>query len=422
MENKNEIISKANFCLGCINKPCSDGCPLGNDTEGFISLVKNEKFEEAYRLLCNTTAMPAICGRICPHSKQCQGSCIRRFKFDPVEIGEIEAYVGNLAIKNGWKFYNNENIVTDKKVAIVGGGPAGLTCAAFLARNGVNVTIFEKHNYLGGLLVHGIPDFRLDRKVINDTISKILERNIEVRLNSELGKDFSLNDLEKEFDAMFLSFGGNVHNKMGISGENLTNVFGGNEFLENNIKLNLAGKTAYVCGGGNVAMDTSRTLKRQGCKKVVVVYRRSENEMPAERKEIEDAKKEGVEFLFQHNIVKINGEKEVQEIELIKTELIKKEGDTRLSPVNIEGSNYTLPADYVFMALGSQTEESLVKNLDLVLSKYNQIVIDENCKTSNPKIFAGGDNSSFKKTGTVAWAARAGRNASEEILRFLNLK
>ncbi len=421
MSESQAIINKAKECLNCPTKPCRNGCPLGNDTAGFIRLAKEQKYKEAYKLLCKTTLLPALCGKVCPHSKQCQGSCVKRFKFKPVEIGEIEAYIGALAIENNWKICETPKPKTNKRVAIVGGGPAGLTCAGFLAMSGVNVTIYEKHSYLGGLFVHGIPDFRLNKELVQKTIDKILELGIEVKYNSELGKNITLENLEKNYDAILLSFGANISSKMNIEGENLSGVFGGNEFLENNTKLNLAGKTIIVSGGGNVAMDVSRTLKRQGAQNVIVVYRRSEAEMPAERKEIEDAKLEGIEFLFQNNIVKILGKDSVSGVELIKTELVKKEGETRLSPINIEGSNYTLPADFVFMAVGSSAEKNITTNLDLETNKYGNIVVNENLQTTNPKIFACGDLAVYKKTGTVAWAARAGRDASEEILKFLNI-
>lgn len=420
--SENDVIKqKTDYCLNCPTKPCSNGCPLGNDTAGFIKLAKEQKFYEAYKLLCNTTVLSSLCGLVCPHSKQCEGNCVRRFKSSPVEIGDIEAYIGKLAIQNDWKILDNLVKSTGKSVAIVGGGPAGLTCAAFLANAGVNVTIFEKHDELGGLFVYGIPDFRLNKNLVKDTISKIIELGVNVKLNMELGKDFSLNVLTDNFDAVFLSFGANIHCKMNVDGEETYGVFGGNEYLENKTRLELNGKTVIVCGGGNVAMDVSRTLKKQGAEKVFVVYRRSEKEMPAELNEIAEAKNEGVEFLFQNNIVKIIGETKVEAVELIKTELIQKEGDTRLSPVNISGSNYTILTDYVFMALGSKPEEKIILESGLETNKYGNIVIDENCRTSNPKVFAGGDISTYKKTGTVAWAARSGRDASLNILKFLGI-
>lgn len=421
MTNQKDISELAGECLNCPAKPCSLHCPLSNDTAGFIKLAKEQKFFEAYRLLSKTTVLPAICGTVCPHEKQCEGGCVKRFKSLPVKIGEIEAYIGNLALANGWSFYPETLPQTDKKVAVVGGGPAGLTCAAFLSRAGVNVTIFEKYNYLGGLLVHGIPDFRLNRNTIQKTIENIISENIEVKLKYELGKNLSLKELEKNYDAVFISIGANVSSKMNVEGETLDGVFGGNEFLEKHLKLELAGKTAVVNGGGNVAMDTARTLARQGAK-VYVVYRRSEAEMPAEKKEIADAKNEGIEFLFQNNIVKILGKERVSGVELIRTELIQKPGETRLSPVDIEGSNYTFSADYVFLAIGSKPDTMLMNTLGLNLDKNSRLAISETLQTSHPKVFAGGDIASGKNIGTVALAARSGRDASESILEFLGIK
>lgn len=413
MTNK-EILEKANYCASCIKKPCRQGCPLNNDITGFIKLIKEEKYKEAYQLLTETTVLSAICGKICPHEKQCKGSCVKRIAFTPVEIGDLESFIGDMAIENGWNIAEEKIIKGNKKVAVVGGGPSGLTCAAFLAKNGVNVTIYEKHNYLGGILQHGIPEFRLDKKLVNEVIQKILDLGIETKLNQELGKDFSIQELEKKYDAIFLGFGANISSKMRIEGEELQGVYGGNELLENGNHPDYVGKTVVVSGGGNVAMDVSRTIKKMGAKRVIVIYRRSEKEMPAERKELLEAQEEGIEFLFQNNILKILGDKKVQKIECIKTELKSKEGETRLSPVNIDGTNYYIDADYVIMAVGSNAEEQITSTLGLELSSNGKIHIDDNGKTSKKNIFSGGDVAGTKST--VAWAARAGRNAAYSIL------
>lgn len=417
MEKIKELV---NQCYGCVNKPCQSGCPLGNDTTGFIKLMKEEKYKQAYELLCQTTVLQPICGRICPHTKQCQGSCIRRFKADSVEIGKLEAFVGDLAIKNNWKIPKNSDVKQNKKIAIIGSGPSGLTCAAFLAKDGYDVTIFEKGKNLGGIIEHGIPDFRLEREVLQSTIDKILELGIKVELEKELGKNLKLEDLKENFDAIFLGFGANVSSKMNIEGEEKEGVYGGNELLEYKNFPNFKDKKVAVIGGGNVAMDTSRTIKKLGAKEVTVIYRRSEQEMPAEEKEIEDAKQENINFLFQTNILKILGESKVEKIECIKTKLIKKEGETRLSPVNIENSNFVLGMDYVIMAVGSKVEEKLVNSLNLEVTKYGNIKVDENSMTSEEKIFAGGDLIGTKST--VAWAARSGRNAAYAIEKYLKNK
>lgn len=411
-----EIRAKAEYCLNCKLKPCQSACPLGNDTAGFIKLVKEDKLKEAYELLLETTVLQPVCSRICPHDKQCQGSCVRGIKQTPVSIGDMEAYVGDLAIKNDWKI-NKKAEAKNKKVAVIGGGPTGLTCSAVLARNGYQVTIYEKHDQLGGIMSHGIPDFRLDREVLQKTVDKILELGIEAKLNAELGQDYTLDSLLQEYDAVYLGFGANISSKMGIEGESLEGVLGGNELLENNTHPDYTGKTVIVSGGGNVAMDTSRTVKRLGAKRVIVVYRRSRAEMPAEKKEIEEAMEEGVEFFFQNNIIKICGEKKVEKIECIKTELVQKEGETRLSPVNIEGSNFFIDADYVIMAVGSKPEANLLEKLNLELDRWGRIKIDENSMTSKKGVFAGGDVTGTK--ATVAWASRSGRDAGYSIIKYL---
>ena len=411
-----EIREKTEYCLNCKVKPCSNkGCPLNNNIPEFIKQIKEEKYEDAYYTLCETTVLESICGKICPHEKQCQGSCIRGIKGEPVSIGRLEAYIGEMAIKNGYKIPKNQDEKLEKlKVAVIGAGPAGLTCSAFLAKKGVNVTIYEKYDYLGGLLVHGIPEFRLKKEDVRQAIDKILELGIDVKYNQELGKNLSLEELEKSYDAIFLAIGANVSTKLGVDGENLDGVYGGNELLEYKNHPNYEGKVVIVNGGGNVAMDVARTINKMGAKKVYVTYRRSRAQMPAENKEVEDAINEGVEFLFQNSITKIIGNNSVEKVELIKTELIQKPGETRLSPVNIENSNYEIKADIVVMAIGSKPEE-FVRNLGLELDKWGKIKVDENGKTSNPKIYAGGDLAGYN--GTVAWAAKFGRIVADAIIQ-----
>ena len=416
MKDIKVIKEKSNYCLSCKNKPCTKGCPLGNNITDFINYIKQEKYKEAYETLTETTIMPSICGRICPHDKQCQGNCIRGIKQTPVNIGDLEAFIGDIAINENWKIskYEEKN---NKKIAVIGGGPAGLTASAFLARYGFDVTIYEKYDKLGGILYKGIPNFRLDKEILENTISKIIELGIKVKYNVELGKNCSIEDLKKEYDAIILSFGANISSKMGVIGEELDGVYGGNELLEKENYPEFKEKCVAVIGGGNVAMDTARTIKRLGAKKVFVIYRRAEKQMPAERKEIEDAKNEGIDFLFQNNIVKIIGNelRKVEKIELIKTELIKKEGEEREVPVNIENSNYTLDIDYVIRAVGSKTNEKLLQNLNLELDKYGYVRVNENNETSQKNIFAIGDLIGTKST--VAWASRSGRDVAEYIVK-----
>lgn len=416
----NSILEKADYCASCVTKPCQVGCPFNNNITSFIKDIKNEDYEHAYRVLCQTTVLPAVCGRVCPYDKQCQGACVKKVSYDAVRIGELEAFIGDLSIKNNWSIVRNDCPKRWEKVAIVGGGPSGLVCAAFLAINGISSVIYEKHNYLGGILSHGIPEFRLPKDILKKTIDKILDLGVEVKFNQELGRDITLDYLEKEYDAIFLGIGGNISLKMHIPGEDLSGVYGGNEILENNSHPDYHGKTVVVSGGGNVAMDVSRTVKRLGAEHVYVIYRRGEKEMPATKEEIADAKKDGVEFLFQHNILKIDGVTKVKGVEVIKTDLIQKEGESRLSPVNIEGSNYHIPCDYVMMAIGSMVEESVVSGLGLERTPRGKVKIDQEGRTSRVNIFAGGDLTNTP--GTVAFAGRSGRDAAYAIIEYLDKK
>ena len=419
---KDNIKQKAEYCLNCKNPQCRTGCPLGNNIPAFIQKVKEDNLEEAYKILCETTAIPAICGRICPHQKQCQGKCIRGIKSESVSIGEIEAYVGDWALNNTNSLLNCCKDIQEKnkKVADIGGGPSGLTAAVFLRKNGYKVTIYEKQKDLGGILKRGIPEFRLSNEIVEKTIEQILALGIDVQCEKELGKNLYLVDLKKEYDAIYLSIGANIPRKMMIEGEELEGVYGGNSLLENQNHPDYTNKKVAIIGGGNVAMDCARTIKRMGAEQVVVIYRRSEAEMPAESKEISDAKKEGVEFLFLNNIVKILGTNKVEKIECIKTELVQKEGETRKSPVNIENSNYILNMDYVVMAVGGEVDKDLIEKCNISTTTKKYVQVNENNQTSDEKVFAGGDV--VGQNSTVAWAASDGKNVASKIIKFLEEK
>lgn len=418
-----EIKEKVEYCLNCQNPQCRIGCPLGNHIPDFIAQVKQGDYQKAYEILCETTVLPAICGRICPHQKQCQGKCIRGIKGESVSIGEIEKTIGDWALEQEDSLLNcylkqgMPKTTSEKKVAIVGGGPAGLTASSFLRKAGYQVTIYEKQKGLGGILKRGIPEFRLSKDIVDKTVAQILALGIDVKYEKELGKNLQLVDLEKEYDAIFIGIGANIPRKMMIEGEELEGVYGGNCLLEEGNHPDYHEKRVAVIGGGNVAMDCARTIKRLGAKQVVVIYRRSRDEMPAEVKEIEDAKQEGVEFLFLTNITKVLGHDKVEEIECIKTELVEKEGEKRKVPVDIENSNYTMPMDYVVMAVGGKVDKAMLEEQDIAIGTRKYISIDENGRTSNPKVFAGGDV--VGQTATVAWAARSGRDAAEKIIEYL---
>ncbi len=408
----NEYEEIRNYCLNCITKPCKEkGCPLQNDIPAFIH---ENDIKKAFEKLCSTTVLPAICGRICPHSQQCQGSCVRGIKGEPVSIGKMESMIGDMSLKEEWPIQKEvEERLTSKKVAIIGGGPAGLTCAAFLARKGVQVTIFEKNEKLGGILSYGIPDFRLEPTIVEETINKILALGIEAKTNFEIGENIKLEDLQKEYDAIFIAIGANVGQSPRIEGAEFKGVYSANAFLENKRHSSYKGKNVAVIGGGNVAIDTARTMKKLGAEKVVVIYRRPENQMPASKEEIKDAKEDNVEFLFKTNIVKIlsDDKENVSKIECIKT----KSESRNQSPKNIEGSNFVLDIDYVLFATGARPDKEIVSKFEQNEKGY--ILVNEDMQTSIPNVYAGGDVAGER--ATVAWAARSGRNAANKILENL---
>ena len=409
MENIKNIMSKANKCLECTKTACTVGCPLDNDIKGFIKCIKEEDYKGAYNILSKTTVLESVCGRICPHEKQCQGACQKEIKKSPVKIGKLEEFIGDLAIKNNWKIRSKKDATHN--VAIIGGGPAGLTCAAFLRKNGINVTIYEKHNYLGGLLAHGIPDFRLPREITEKTVERILDLGVKVKYNEILGKTITLKELEKKYDAIFIGIGANIPNKMKVSGEKLKGVYGGNAFLESKKEIDLENKTVMILGGGNVSMDIARTVKRKGAKNVTIIFRKDEKDLTADPDEVKAAKEDGVKFLFKNNIVKIIGRKQVKGVELIKTKYNKDILE------NIKGSRHKIECDYVISAIGSHANRKTIHDLNLELTKNGRIKTNKKGQTSKKKVFAGGDIAG--NIGTVAWAARAGRNAAYGIMEYL---
>ena len=264
-----KIEEKINYCLNCKVKPCSQkGCPLNNNIPGFIEALKKEEYAEAYKILSETTVLSGICGKICPHAKQCQGSCVRGIKGEPVSIGELENFAYEKAKEQNYRLADcyDKKEKKNKKVAIIGGGPSGLTCAAFLAKEGIDVTIYEKYKYLGGLLVFGIPEFRLKKSRVEEVVKQILELGIKVKYEKELGRNLNLEELEREYDAIFLSIGANKSSKMGIQGEEIYGVYGGNELLEYNLHPDYKNKNVAIIGGGNVAIDCARTVKKLGAK------------------------------------------------------------------------------------------------------------------------------------------------------------
>ena len=454
-----KLIEEKKYCLNCKNKPCSTfGCPLENDIPGFI---KADNDKTAFEILCKTTVLPAICGRICPKSRYCQANCIRGIKQAPVEIGKLEEYIGDISIKNNYKIpkdIDEEKILklAEKKVAVVGSGPAGLTCAAFLAMRGIQVTIYEKNKKLGGILQYGIPSFRLDKKIVDESIKKILDLGIETKTEKELGKDFTINQLTKEYDAVFISIGTSKPKKI-IEGEN---VLSGNILLDKIQKKekvpDFKNKKVIVYGGGNVAMDTSRTLKRLGAD-VSIVYRRNMEQMPAEINEIKEAQSEGIQIIEKTNIIEFkNGKANCIKTRLIenngtiienvkinktKTELEAKKIDSINSILevhdnkiknlleqknikrnntnveNIEGSNFEIMADYIILATGAKADIELLKKQGIETDKNGFVKSDDYNRTSIKNVYAGGDI--VGEEATVAYAARSGRETANYITQIL---
>lgn len=410
-KEKLEVKIAASKCETCVTKPCQIGCPLNIDIPEFIENVKNNNYGEAFKVLCKSTVLPSVCGKICPVDKQCQGSCAKKVSYDPVEIGKIESYVGDLAVENGWKLPRKDK--KKERIAVIGSGPSGLTCAGFLAENGYQVTIYEKHEYLGGLLYHGIPKFRLNKELVSKVIKQILDLGMEVKTNVSLGKDISLKELEKEYDAVFLGLGANVSKMMGLSGEELNGVYGANELLENLVQVDYTSKRVVVIGGGGVSIDMARTAIKEGASEVGIIYRRSRSEMSAEMNDIRAAKKEGIKFLFQTNVIKVIGEDKVTGIECVKTTL-----DKEKKAINVEGSNFVIDTDVVIMAVGSRVDSELLESLKLDVKENGYLMVNSNNQTSNPKIFAAGDLTGAKST--VAWACRNGRDTAYSIMKFLS--
>ena len=425
---KEQAMEEATRCLNCRHQPCKQGCPVGVPIPEFISEVAKGNFEEAYAIITKENALPAICGRVCPQENQCEGKCIRGIKGEPVSIGRLERFVADWARENNV----SPEMPTEKKgkkVAVIGSGPSGLTCAGDLAKMGYDVTIFEALHEAGGVLVYGIPEFRLPKKtVVASEIENVKKLGVKIETNVVIGKSMTIDQLinEEGFDAVFIGSGAGLPRFMGIPGENANEVFSANEYLTRS-NLMKAFREDYdtpiarfkkvaVVGGGNVAMDAARTALRLGAE-VHIVYRRSEEELPARAEEVFHAEEEGIEFKLLQNPTKILGNEEgwVSGMEVIKMELGEPDDSGRRRPVPIEGSEEVIDVDTVVVAIG-QTPNPLIRKTTkgLDTNKRGCIIADEETgKTSKDHVYAGGDV--VTGAATVILAMGAGKAAAAAI-------
>lgn len=418
---------EATRCLQCKNPLCMQGCPVNVPIPGFIEKVAEGDFEAAYEIVTSENALPAICGRVCPQENQCEGKCVRGIKGEPVSIGRLERFVADYhmahAPKTEVKIEKN-----DIKVAVVGSGPSGITCAGELAKKGYDVTVFEALHKAGGVLSYGIPEFRLPKDLVAKEIENVTKLGVEIETNVVVGRSITIDELmEDGYKAVFVGSGAGLPRFLGIPGENLLGVYSANEFLT---RVNLmkgyqfpkaptpvkVGKKVAVVGAGNVAMDAARTAKRLGAEEVYIVYRRGEDEVPARAEEVHHAKEEGVIFKLLNNPVAIHGEDGwVKSMEIVKQELGEPDASGRRRPVPVEGSNYELDVDTVVIAIG-QSPNPLIRQTTpgLDTQKWGGIIVEEDTmKTSKEGVYAGGDT--VTGAATVILAMGAGKKAAAAI-------
>jgi len=422
-------MEEASRCLNCKHKPCVNGCPVNVRIPEFISLVAEGKFMEAYEVITSTNGLPAICGRVCPQETQCESKCVRGIKGEPVGIGRLERFVADYAMSHGAKAAEVAE-PNGKRVAVVGSGPAGLTCAGDLKKLGYDVTVFEALHTPGGVLVYGIPEFRLPKKLVRREISTLEAMGVKIETNMVIGRCISLDELleDEGFDAVFVGSGAGLPRFQGIPGESLNGVYSANEFLT---RINLmkaysfpntdtpvqVGKSVAVVGGGNVAMDAARCAKRLGAENVYIVYRRSEAEMPARVEEVHHAKEEGIIFKMLTNPTEIKGDENgyVSGMICVEMELGEPDASGRRRPVVKAGSEHLLDVQTVVIAIGN-SPNPLIKNTTpgLETQKWGGIIADEETgKTSKPFVYAGGD--AVTGAATVILAMGAGKKAAAAI-------
>lgn len=423
-------MEEATRCLHCKHKPCVNGCPVNVNIPDFIEKVKDGEFEEAYRIISLTSSLPAVCGRVCPQENQCEKYCVRGIKGESVAIGRLERFVAD------YHRVNNDAPLTKPesnhhKVAIVGAGPAGLTCAGDLAKQGYEVTIFEALHVAGGVLMYGIPEFRLPKEIVQKEISHLKELGVEIVTNFVVGRSDSIDSLiESGYEAIFIGSGAGLPNFMNLEGENLKGVYSANEFLTriNLMKAYKEGsatpvqhpKKCVVVGGGNVAMDAARCARRLGSE-VHIVYRRSMEELPARKEEVEHAQEEGIIFDLLCNPVKVLGDENgwVNGIECVRMELGEPDESGRRRPVEIKDSNFTIDIDCMIMAIGTSPNPLIRHTTEgLEVNRKGCFIVDDKNMTSRAGIYAGGD--AVTGAATVIQAMGAGKKAASSIHEYLS--
>lgn len=436
--SEEDALREASRCIQCKNPKCISGCPVEIDIKEFIRLITEKKFEEALAKIREKNTLPAVCGRVCPQEDQCEKVCILGIKDEPVAIGRLERYVADrelkkLADQNKECVYSEvTHKCTREKVAIIGAGPAGLTCAAELAKEGYRATIFEALHKAGGVLVYGIPEFRLPKDIVQKEIDYLKSMDVEIKLNMVMGKILTIDELFNDgFKSVFISTGAGLPYFMDIPGENLNGVYSANEYLTRSNLMKaykfpesdtpiMKGEKVAVIGGGNVAMDSARTALRLGAKHVYLIYRRSETEMPARNEEIEHAKEEGIDLKILNNPVEIIGKDGwVDRIRVIKMELGEPDESGRRRPIPVKGSQYDINVDVVVMAIGQGPNPLLISTIPgLELNSRGNIAADpETGKTSVKGVFAGGDI--VTGAATVILAMGAGRKAAHSIDEYI---
>ncbi len=427
-------VEEAQRCLNCKHMPCVSGCPVNVQIPKFISLIAQGKFADACAAIKETSALPAVCGRVCPQESQCEAKCVRGIKGEPVAIGRLERFAADWDMKNG-KHEIEKPVSNGHKVAIIGAGPAGLTCAGDLAKKGYEVTIFEAFHKAGGVLVYGIPEFRLPKAIVQKEVEGLEKLGVKVMTDMVIGKVLSIDELMNDmgFESVFVGSGAGLPMFMGIEGEDLVGVYSANEFLT---RINLMkayldeydtpirkGKSVAVVGGGNVAMDAARSAMRLGAEHVYIIYRRSEAELPARREEVHHAKEEGIEFMLLNNPVKINGDENgsVKSIECIKMELGEPDASGRRRPIPIEGSNFEIPVDTVIMSLGTSPNPLIRTTTEgLEANKHGCLIADDKMATTREGVYAGGD--AVTGAATVILAMGAGKTAAASIDEYIQSK